>query len=316
MNITQRQLRLFTAVAELQNMSRAAQRVHMSQPALTRALQEFEAQLGTTLFHRTTRRVALTVEGEKLLPTAQRLLRDLDHVGHTLAAHATGTQGSVSVAVGTAFGSTVLTQALKRFAASHPGVQVRVLDGNSTAITRRVVDAQADVGIGTPAGDVRLLACHRVLQAPLGVLAHPDAHPLPRGVTVGRAARLPLLKESDDTSIMQLLQAHGSPLVTRMAAGVEVNSLALQLSLAQAGVGVAVMSALGASHPLAQGLHFALLRPATVREVFLMHRHDRPPQPAAAALLCAIGQALGDTPLHRAVRVDPAFPWRPDRAGR
>ncbi|WP_051953240.1 LysR family transcriptional regulator [Xenophilus azovorans] len=316
MNITQRQLRLFTVVAALQNMSRAARTMHLSQPALTRALQEFESQLGAPLFHRTTRRVALTPAGESLLPTAQRLLHDLDLVGEAMAHRVAGAQGVVSIAVGTAFGCTVLAPALKRFAATHPGVQVRVIDANSAAITRRVVDAEVDLGIGTPVGDVRLLACHRMLQASLGVLAHAAAYRLPRALTAERAAELPLLKESDDTSIMQALRVHGSPLVAHMAGGTEVNSLALQLSLAQAGVGVAVLSALGASHAMAQGLRFVPLRPVVRREVFLMHRRDRLPAPAAEALLGAVAHALRAAPLHRGVVVDPAFKWRPDRASR
>jgi LysR family carnitine catabolism transcriptional activator len=71
----------------LGNISRASEALHISQPALTRALKEFESQISTVLFERTTRRLALTPEGERFLPTAQRLLSDLTEAADS-AAHA------------------------------------------------------------------------------------------------------------------------------------------------------------------------------------------------------------------------------------
>lgn len=84
-----------------------------------------------------------------------------------------------------------------------------------------------------------------MLRAPLGLLAPPHCYTLKEADVRGQP-RLSLLKESDDTSIMQLLRMHGSELLAPMARGVEVSSLSIQLALAAKGVGVAVLSALGA----------------------------------------------------------------------
>ena len=92
-----------------------------------------------------------------------------------------------------------------------------------------------------------------MLRAPLGLLAPPHCYTLKEADVRGQP-RLSLLKESDDTSIMQLLRMHGSELLAPMARGVEVSSLSIQLALAAKGVGVAVLSALGASHPSAQAM--------------------------------------------------------------
>jgi LysR family transcriptional regulator, carnitine catabolism transcriptional activator len=178
----------------------------------------------------------------------------------------------------------------------------QVIDANSAEITRQVAEAQADLGIGTPLGDTERLECQPLLYAPIGVLYKPALLRLRTPLAAAQLKPLPLLKEPEDTSIMQALRAHGSTLVAGMAGGTEVSSLALQLSFAQAGVGVAVVSALGASHPAAAGLRFVPLKPAVKRTVFLMRRRDRALAPPAAALVDAMRTALDGAALHRAVR--------------
>lgn len=307
MNLTQRQLRLFVTTADLGNISRASEALHISQPALTRALQDFETQLGQALFHRTTRRLGLTPGGERFLPAARRLLADMEQATRELRDQATGLLGTVTLAVGTAFGCALLPGVLRRFSPAHPGVRVRLIDDNSAGITSRVARAEADLGIGSPVGDTSELVCTRLLEAPIGLLADPASYPLRATASAADLTALPLLKEPADTSIAQLLRAHGSELVAQMERGTEVSSLALQLALARAGVGVAVLSALGASHPAAQGLRFVPLRPRVSREIFLIRHRSRPLPPAAAALAATLTDTLRERPegLHPAVRLLP-----------
>lgn len=293
MNLNQRQLRMFTVLATEGHFSRASEQLHISQPALSRAIQELEAQLGVALFNRTTRQLALTEEGQRFLPMAQRLLRDMAQITDELRAQATGVRGTVTLAVGTAFGSVLLPAMLLRFRQAFPHVQVRVLDDNSAGITRRVLSAEADLGIGSPLGDTAALDCEILVSAPLGLLWPPE----PSAMHQPMRDELPILREPEDSSIMNILRMRGSPLVARMQQGVEVSSLALQLALARAGVGVAVVSALGASHPLAQGMRFEPLQPAIDREIFLMTQRTRILSASAKALVTAIRESLKPTQL-------------------
>ena len=303
MNLTERQLRLFVTTAALGNISRASEVLHLSQPALTRAIATFEEQMGAPLFLRTTRRVVLTPEGETFLPTARRLLQDLENAGSMFSEKGRGVVEHLSMSVGTSFGATVLPRVIAEFLVSHPGVRLRVVDDNSEGITRRVRMGEVDIGIGSPVGDIDALACQRLLSAPLGLLAPPEHFTLTAEDARG-VARLPLLKESTDTSIMQLLRVHGSALLAPMAGGVEVSSLAIQLALARAGVGVAVLSALGASHPEAQAMRFVALAPPLYRELFLMRRRDRPLSVAARALEAAIWRQLPQASLHPTIALE------------
>ncbi len=302
MNLTQRQLRMFVTTAALTHISRASEALHISQPALTRALKEFETQLGAPLFVRTTRRLSLSAEGERFLPVAQRLLHDLQQAADTFQEQASGQQGMVTLAVGTAFGCTVLPGVLQAFVQSHPQVRVRVVDDNSAGITRRVAHSEVDFGIGSPVGDRGTLQYRKLLSAPLGLLAHPAHYRLKAWARADELGQWPLLKESADTSIMHMLRTRGSGIVAQMDEGVEVSSLALQLALVRAGVGIAVLSALGASHREAQDLKFAPLRPAVAREVFVITPQGRAPSPAAKALVDAIVQGTAQASLHPSIK--------------
>jgi LysR family carnitine catabolism transcriptional activator len=291
MNLNQRQLRMFTVLVMEGHFSRASEQLHISQPALSRAIQELEAQLGVVLFNRTTRQLALTQEGQCFLPMAQRLLRDMAQITDELRGQAMGVSGTVTLAVGTAFGSVLLPPMLLQFRQAFPQVQVRLLDDNSAGITGRVLRAEADLGIGSPLGDTAALDCERLVRAPLGLLWMPSQNAKP-SASSKPPEDLPVLREPEDSSIMNILRMRGSPLVARMQQGMEVSSLVLQLALARSGVGVAVVSALGASHPMAQGMRFEPLQPALDREIFLMTQRTRILSASAKALLTAIREAL------------------------
>lgn len=303
MNLTQRQLQLFTVTADTLNLSRAAERLHLSQPAFTRALQALENQLGLRLFDRSTRRMALTADGQRFLPAAQRLLDDLRHAVADLQGQGTALGGRVVVALGTAFGGCAMPRVLAGFGQAHPAVRVQLLDDNSQGITARVAQGEVDFGIGSVVGAAAGLVAQPLLQAPLGLLAQPAHHRLPARPSLDRAHALPLVKEAEDTSIMQVLRAQGSPWAAAMESGVEVSSLSLQLSLVHAGLGVAVLSALGASHPQAEGLAFVPFGPRVWRQLFLLHRRDRPLRPAASALAEAIRSALPAIAWHSSLRL-------------
>jgi LysR family carnitine catabolism transcriptional activator len=304
MNLSQRQLQLFLTTAETLNLSRASERVHLSQPALSRALQALEAQLGVTLFHRSTRHIELSADGRRFLPHAKRLLDDLQQAVAELRGREAGVAGRVTGMVGTAFGCSVLPGALRLLAERHPAVKVQLTDANSGAITAAAVAGDVDLGIGSVLGPAPGLQLQPLLSAALGLVWNRAAHRVPARPTPRAAAGLPLIKESEDTSIMQLLRAHGSAWAQTMEGGIETSSLALQLALVQAGLGVSVISALGASHPQAAGLGFAPFSPAIERHVQLMWRRDRPLRPAARALAQALQEALEQPlKLHRRVRV-------------
>ena len=99
--MTVKQLRAFLAVAQSLSFAQACERLHLSQPALSLAIKNLEQSLGGQLLVRTTRSVALTPEGETLLPIAVRLLADWDNAEDLLRQHFTLQMGKVAAMVST-----------------------------------------------------------------------------------------------------------------------------------------------------------------------------------------------------------------------
>lgn len=283
MNVSQKQLLLFVTTAKTGSITRASELLGVSQPALTRGLAGFEKELGVLLFARTTRRLALTAEGQRFLPVAQRVLSDLDEAREVLTGRSDQLTGRVSLTMGNPVGGALMPSLLKTFMRRYPSVQIRVVESYGIETTRMVRSSEVDMGIGTPLGDISGLRCDLLLKAPLGVVYRPDKYKLNDG-SMETLSSLPILKESPNSTIIDLLRLNGSPIVSMMSKGIDVTSMNMQLALVQAGIGVAVLSALAASHPQAVNLGFTQLEPLIERPVFLMQRADRQDSPALAAL--------------------------------
>ena len=284
MNINQKQLTLFITTAQAGHITRASEILGISQPTLTRGLAKFESELGVELFSRTTRRVSLTPEGLRFLPVAQRLLNQMEDACEELQGHAQEVSGRVSLTMGSTVGGTLMPPMVKQFIRRYPSVRVRVVESYGLETTKAVRSGQVDLGIGTPQGDITGLKCDLLLHAPLGIVYRPELYRIHDG-SLETLANLPILKEGPNSSIIDLLRVNGSPIVSMMSKGIDVTSLTMQLALVQAGMGVAVLSALAASHPQAAGLEFMPLVPAIERPLFLIQRNDRPASPAIDALI-------------------------------
>ncbi|MDF2642962.1 MAG: regulatory protein LysR substrate-binding protein [Pseudomonas sp.] len=143
-----KQLRAFLAVAECLSFAQAGERLHLSQPALSLAIKSLEDDLGGQLLSRTTRNVALTPEGEILLPLARQLLADWDNTEELLRQRFTLQMGKVSVAAMPSFAGNLLPGALKVFRGRYPRVNVAVHDVVNEQVLEMVRHRRVELGIG------------------------------------------------------------------------------------------------------------------------------------------------------------------------
>jgi DNA-binding transcriptional LysR family regulator len=146
MQLELRHLRYFLAVAEELNFSRAAERLHIAQPALSAQIRTLETQLGCELFHRTTRKVELTAAGQLLLPDARELVERADQAAAKLVAAARGQQGVLRVGFVAHAAGEISTEILRRFGTDYPSIEVelvegRTLEGSQAAVARQETDA-------------------------------------------------------------------------------------------------------------------------------------------------------------------------------
>ncbi len=143
-----KQLRAFLAVAQTLSFAQAGERLHLSQPALSLTIKALEEDLGGPLLVRTTRSVALTPEGETLLPLARQLLADWDNAEELLRQHFTLQTGKVSIAAMPSFAGNLLPAALKTFRDRHPRVNVAVHDVINEQVLEMVRHRRVELGIG------------------------------------------------------------------------------------------------------------------------------------------------------------------------
>lgn len=299
-----RQLKAFVTVADKMNFTKAAELLFITQPGLTKVIKDLEDSLAMPLFFRTTRTVKLTGDGLHFLPIARRLINDIDSAVLDLRERSSGTRGSVHIAVGTAFASTVLVQAVARFRQERPHAFIHIRDDNSEGIIRRVINAEVDFAFGTFVAEPAMLESVPLLDAPLGILMPEKSSYAKGGMDLQKLAELPILRNSSDTSIASIITREGFDIFSRNERCIEASQLTMMLDLVHAGMGVAVVSALGASHPRAKGLRFMRVKGLDIkRRMHFVRRIDRPMSIFASNFLKTCLDALLAASLHPDVKI-------------
>ena len=145
--MTLKQIRAFLAVAQSLSFAVAGERLHLSQSALSLTIKALEDGLGGRLFSRNTRNVALTAEGESLLPLARRLVADWDNAEDEMRQRFTLQRGRVTLAAMPSFAGNLLPPILKTFRARYPNVNVTVNDVINEQVLEMVRDRHVELGV-------------------------------------------------------------------------------------------------------------------------------------------------------------------------
>ncbi|MFF0731183.1 LysR family transcriptional regulator [Streptomyces chartreusis] len=194
MDLDLRKLRYFVAVAEELHFGRAAERLHIAQPVLSRQIRSLEDELGAEVFDRGRRGTLLTPAGKQLLEDAVPLLASAQALVRRVKSSAQGTQ---SLTIGFMPGITV-TPAMVAFTAHHPDVNVRLLRTTWEDQVAVLLDGRADVGIVRLPIDRQGLEVRPLFREPRVVMV-PVGHRLAdrRSVTVKDLAAEHLLQDPD-----------------------------------------------------------------------------------------------------------------------
>lgn len=140
-------LRLFLAIARHRSLSRAATELDLGQATVSERLKALETELGTELFERQGRGVALTPAGEAFRPYAERALDVLREAHEAAHAASAGQAGQITVAATVTSGAYLLAPALVAFRRAHPGVEVRVRSVHSWDAPGLVLDGVAHLAL-------------------------------------------------------------------------------------------------------------------------------------------------------------------------
>lgn len=248
------QMQVFETVAELRSFSRAAERLHMTQPAVSQHIRALEESLGARLLERNNKSVTLTRAGEIALRHARDingLYRRLQEMMDELL-HFTG--GPLAIGASYTFGEYALPSVLARLYREYPGIRPQVAIGNTTEIAERVRSRELDIGIVE--GDVvgGGLAVRKLAEDEMFVAAG-AAHPLAGAGTVPPerlAEEIWLLRETGsgtrDAADRMLAQLGIQPART-----MELGSTQLIKETVEAGIGLTLLSRLALRKELGIG---------------------------------------------------------------
>lgn len=242
--IEMRAWRQFAVLAEELHFGRAAQRLHITQPPLTMAIQSLERKLGTPLFERTQRSVALTPAGQALLPEVQRLLQAADDLPRQARAAADGLAGRLRLAFVSSITYGPLPEWLRSFRQANPDVVLALREATLDVQLDAFASGDIDAGfvLHAPGAAPQGLQAWRALNEPL-VMALPDRHPLTTGrpLTFDRLAPEPLVifPRSMAPSLFDAIVGHYRARGVTPQIAQEANQLQTIVNLVSAGMGVA-----------------------------------------------------------------------------
>jgi DNA-binding transcriptional LysR family regulator len=280
-----RQLEYVLAVAEEQSFTRAAARLHLAQPSLSRQIRLLERELGVLLFDRGPGQaaVSLTADGEALLPFLRRVMSDVEAAGAEARALSGMARGRLSVGATPSLITRVLAPALVEFHASHPGIELLVVEAGSRQLVPQLASGEVDLALVVLPVNDPLVATTPLFDDPL-VLAVAPGHPLATRSTVGMSdlhgLALVMFREGYDLRSVTLAACRAAGAEPHLVSqGGEMDGV---LAFVAAGLGAAVVPAIALpSDHRVSAVPFA--DPGIRRTVALAQRNDRAlPRPAQA----------------------------------
>ncbi len=139
-------MQAFVTLAEKSNFADAAEKLFITQPALSTAIKNMEEQLGGKLFARSTRKVQLTPEGFEFLPIATRLIQDWEIAVADLQSKFSMQKGSLAIAAMPSFAESILPKYLNEYRLAFPDIKLRVLDIVMEDVIKSVEEGRAELG--------------------------------------------------------------------------------------------------------------------------------------------------------------------------
>lgn len=144
-----RKLEIFVRAAQLNNFSRAAEALHIAQPAVSIAIRKLEESLQTTLFDRSGRQIELTAEGHNLFDQAQAILRDVDKLATSVSAMNKLLTGELTIACPSMLATYFLPDLLSGFLALHPGLKASVTQAGTARVEQMLLHDEIEIGVTT-----------------------------------------------------------------------------------------------------------------------------------------------------------------------
>jgi DNA-binding transcriptional LysR family regulator len=302
-----RHMKAFLEVARCGNFTRAAEELHICQPALTVQIKQFEYALGVKLFDRDKRHVALTQAGRDLLRPVERVIADIEAIRVSSHEFATHQRGIVTVGTLPSIAASILPSAIRQLNNQHPGIAVRLVELVGTRIGDAVKAGEVDLGVGSYSKTDRELAYQHLWSDRMAAFVS-VRHALAkrRSITFKELVNFPLILTRRDSSVRVLVDRVLER--ERLSANIvhEASYVPTIVGLAAADLGVAILPERESTPAVEAILHMLPIRsPALIRNIGIISNTARSFSPAAEEFIEVLRRetTLPESPAERPKRV-------------
>lgn len=286
MDLTLKQLRAFVTVAEAEQFTRAAEKLRLSQSAVSTLVRQLEKNLGLRLFDRHTRLLQLTQAGSEILLVAKRAITDIEEVIESTRELNSLHRGSVTIASGTVQAALFLPRLIRAFSQRHQNIDIVLYDVMEKSVTEMVLKGAADLGLGTlPHGNSEVVGTRLNTDVFLVVMRRDDPLAKKRNLRWRDLADVPLIGPQRGNPIRERFESE----LAREGIGIDIykkmQEVALPLTrigMVEGGLGVAIMTAAVTRLANSMGLITRTpTNPIIARDMSLMSRRNISLSPAA-----------------------------------
>lgn len=286
MNVTIRQLRAFVLVIQLKSFTKAAERLHLTQSALSLLVRQLEDNLQVQLIERSTRRIEPTAMGLELMSSAERLLDDFDSAIANVLDLGAKQRGKIVIAAPYILAATFLVKVIAEFKARYPTISIQLKDSLPEEVLTQVRSGGADLAIGSFRESEPGLEWEPLFQEPL-VAVFPRDHPIAKlpQLCWSDLGGLPVVSLNRESIFRHLAEEGFSQAGLSLKPAYEVAYAGTALALVRVGLGIAVLpECVDVLADSAIGFR-RLEHPQILRSVSVITRSGRSLSPAAKAFV-------------------------------
>jgi len=275
----------FVYVAELGAFNKAADKLSITQAALTRRIQKLESYLGMKLIDRTTRQMALTAVGQEFLPRAKVLVRDMTTAFTELKEVSVSAKGNVTLACVPTMATFILPELISRYAEKYPDNRIKLIDASANEVRAALLNHQAEIGVSVQGQEHAELEEAVLFEDPLMFYCR-KSHALSKRKSVSWSdmGLNDLIVVSSFTATRIFMDYQLAKNKINLQGTYEVQHHATAINLVAAGVGCAILPYTICSKDDRPGVvRIPLTSPVVKRKIVMSRRRGQTLSPAAQA---------------------------------
>lgn len=277
MNIHMEWYRIFLRTAELGNLTKAAQQLHITQPSVSYAIKQLEEMMGVKLFHRHSKGVSLTSEGSALLEYVKQAFSLLEAGEKRIQSFVQLASGELRIGASGPVIKHLLLHPLDRFHSAYPGVRIRLVQGRTYEIAKRLKEGKIDIGlVHLPVSDQELDVTHVITNHDCFVVGPAYRALSENPISIQALTKIPLLLLSSGSNTRQFVEQWFEAQGVKAEVDIELNSSDMLIEFAQRGYGAAFVNRSFIQQELEEERLFELklIEPIPSRHIGIATRRD------------------------------------------